>query len=386
MYYLDYQSTTPCDIRVLDKMLPFFCDKFYNAHSNHVFGNMMMDEVEDARTQVADLINADSKEIVFTSGATESNNLAIKGVFNFYKNKKNHIISTTIEHKCVLETLRYLERSCGAKVTYISPNKKGIINPVDIANAITDETLLVSVMTVNNEIGTIQQIREIGAMCRSNGVFFHTDAAQAFGKIELDVRRDNIDLMSISAHKIYGPKGVGALFISVRPNRVRLSPIMHGGGQERNFRSGTLPVPLCIGFGEAARLAKIEMDKDAKHVTECRDAFLSELSKLLPKFYINGDMNDRLPNNLNISFEGVEAESIIFGLDDIAVTSVSACSSEKLESSYVLKAIGVPDELSHSSIRIGFGRFTTIDECIYAAKKISDVVKRLRKISPLWNH
>lgn len=385
MYYLDYQSTTPCDKRVLDKMIPFFCEKFSNAHSNHIFGNMIMDEVEDARCKISNTINADTKEIVFTSGATEANNLAIKGVFNFYKNKKNHIISTSIEHKCVLETLKYLERFCNAKVTYISPSRNGIINPSDIEKAITEDTLLVSVMTVNNEIGTIQRIKDIGNICRQHNVFFHTDAAQAFGKIPIDVRRDNIDLMSISAHKIYGPKGIGALFISVKPNRVRLSPIIHGGGQERNFRSGTLPVPLCIGFGEAARLASIEMENDTKHTIACRDAFLSELSKLLTKFYINGDMNERIPNNLNISFEGVEAESIIFGLDDIAVTSVSACSSEKLESSYVLKAIGVPDELSHSTLRIGFGRFTTIEECLYAAKKISDIVTRLRKFSPLWH-
>lgn len=390
MIYLDYQSTTPCDERVLKKMLPYFCEKYANPHSNHSFGESIMDDINIARKEIADLIHAHPSEIIFTSGATEANNLAIKGLFNFYKNK-NHIITSQIEHKCVLESLKYLERTFGAKITYIKPNNHGIIEPKDVEDAIQDDTLLVTIMTVNNEIGTIQPIRKIGEICKNHGVIFHTDAAQAFGKIPLNVIEDHVNLMSISGHKIYGPKGIGALFISKNlckinknPTRIRLTPLFSGGGQERNFRSGTLPTPLCIGLGEAAKIAKEEMHIDYEHAIKMRNMFLEILNSKLDKFYINGSLENRIPNNLNLSFEGVESESIIFDLEDIALTSVSACSSEKLESSYVLKSIGIDENLSHTSLRVGFGRFTTEDEVKYAAEKLANTVTKLRTISPFW--
>lgn len=386
MIYLDYQSTTPVDKRVLEKMLPYFSEKFANVHSNHFFGEEVKDDVENARHEIAVTINAEDKEIIFTSGATESNNIALKGIFNYYKNKKNHIISSTIEHKCVLESLKYLETNCNAEITLIDPDKNGIISPDKIEAAIKPNTLMISIMAVNNEIGTIQDLETIGKIAKKHDVLFHSDAAQAIGKIDIDVKKFGIDLLSISGHKIYGPKGIGALYVSTSPKRIRLVPLFSGGGQERNFRSGTLPVPLCIGIGEAIRIARSEMQQDNENALNLRNLFLEILCKNLKGVHVNGSLEHRVPQNLNLAFEGIESESLIFALEDIALTSVSACSSEKLESSYVLHAIGVPDELSHASFRVSFGRFTTKEEIIYTANKIIKVVNNLRSISPLWNN
>jgi len=386
MIYLDYQSTTPVDKRVLNKMLPYFSEKFANVHSNHFFGEEIKEDVETARHEIAKAINAESKEIIFTSGATEANNLAIKGLFHYNKTKKNHIISSTIEHKCVLESLRHLETHHGAEVTLISPGADGIIAPENVEKAIRPNTLLISIMAVNNEIGTIQPLQEIGTIAKKHSVFFHSDAAQAIGKIELDVKKLGIDLLSISGHKIYGPKGIGALYASVSPTRIRLTPIFSGGGQERNFRSGTLPVPLCIGLGEAIKISITEMEKDNQNALRLRNLFLEILQNSLKGIHINGSMKQRIPQNLNLAFEGIESESLIFSLEDIALTSVSACSSEKLESSYVLSAIKIPEELSHASFRVSLGRFSTENEIKYAAEKIISSVNQLREISPLWNN
>lgn len=381
--YFDYQATTPVDPRVLDRMLPWFTEKFGNPHSrSHAYGWEAEAATDIAREQVAGLINADPKEIVFTSGATESNNIAIKGIAGFYKDKKNHIITAQTEHKCVLESCRYLEQD-GWKVTYLPVQPNGLIDLNVLRDAIREETALVSIMAVHNEIGVIQPLAEIGKICREKGVFFHTDAAQAFGKIPLDVEAMNIDLMSISGHKIYGPKGIGALFVRRRP-RVRLKSIISGGGQERGFRSGTLPTPLVVGLGEAARIAKEEMAQDHAHLARLNDKFLNAVMDNVPDVYLNGDRERRIPGNLNLSFAYIEGESMIMALKNLAVSSGSACTSASLEPSYVLRALGVGEDLAHTSIRFGMGRFTTEAEVDYAIELITNSINRLREMSPLW--
>lgn len=382
--YLDYQSTTPCDQRVLDVMLPYFCEKFGNAHSRiHQFGWEAEEATDIARQQIAKAIGATSpKEIIFTSGATEANNMALQGVAQFYGDKKNHIITCKTEHKCVLETCRNLEQQ-GFKVTYLDVQENGLINLESLENAMTEDTLIVSIMAVNNEIGVIQPLAEIGKLCRSKGVFFHTDAAQAIGKIQLDVDAMNIDLLSMSAHKVYGPKGVGALFVRRKP-RVRLKSVFHGGGQERGFRSGTLPVPLCVGFGKAVEIAVAEMDLENKRLQAMRDRLLNKLQTALPDIYVNGDLHQRVPGNLNISFAYVEGEGLMMGIKNLCVSSGSACTSSSLEPSYVLRALGVDEELAHTSLRIGLGRHTTDAEVDQAADEIIAAVNHLRHMSPLW--
>jgi cysteine desulfurase len=380
--YMDYQSTTPTDPRVVEAMLPYFTEKFGNPHSrSHPFGWESEDAIDLARQQVAKVINADAKEIIFTSGATESNNLALKGVARFYKKQKDHIITCVTEHKCILDTCRHLEQE-GFKVTYLPVDSKGFINLEELRNAMTDKTSIVSIMAVNNEIGVIQQLKEIGQMCRSKGVFFHTDAAQAFGKIPLDVKDMCIDLMSISGHKIYGPKGIGALMVGRSP-RVRLEAIINGGGQERGMRSGTLPTPLIVGFGKAAEIALNEMDEENKRLKKLSQKFLDAMFAI-EHTYLNGDLERRIPGNLNISFAGIEGESMIGAIKNIAVSSGSACTSASLEPSYVLRAIGVDEELAHTSIRFGFGRFTTEAEVDYAIECVTRAINRLRELSPLW--
>ncbi len=381
--YLDYQATTPMDPRVLDAMMPFFIEKFGNPHSrNHHYGWEAEEAVEIARKQVADLIGADEREIVFTSGATESNNLAIAGVAHFYKDQKNHIVTVVTEHKCVLDTCRHLEQE-GFTVTYLPVKTDGLVDLAALEAAITDKTVLVSVMAANNEIGVIQPLAEIGAICRKKGAFFHTDCAQAFGKIPLDVEAMKIDLMSISGHKIYGPKGIGALFVRRKP-RVRLQALIHGGGQERGMRSGTLPTPLCVGLGKAAEIARQEMASENARLTTLRDRFLKTVHDKLPEVFLNGDFSNRLPGNLNLSFAYVEGEGLMMGIKDLCVSSGSACTSASLEPSYVLRALGVEEELAHTSLRIGFGRFTTEAEVDYAADRIVQAVSKLRSMSPLW--
>lgn len=380
--YMDYQATTPVDQRVLHKMLPYFSEKFGNPHSrSHAFGWEAEDAIENARSQVAKLINADSKDIVFTSGATESNNLALKGIANFYKNEKKHIITTVIEHKCVLDTCKHLEQE-GFKITYLPVQSNGLITLEDLKRVITDETILVSIMAVNNEIGVIQPIEAIGKICRELGVFLHTDAAQAFGKIPLDVEIMNIDLMSISGHKIYGPKGIGALYVRRKP-RVRLTPIINGGRQERGMRSGTLPTPLVVGLGVAAEIAQQEMNVEYQRITQLSKKFIEEILQI-PESYLNGDKNLRYPGCVNISFSCIEGESMIGAIKDLAVSSGSACTSASLEPSYVLRALGVDEELAHTSIRFGIGRYTTLEEINYAIGCIKKSVQKLRELSPLW--
>ena len=381
--YLDYQATTPTDPRVVDAMLPYFTEKFGNPHSrSHQFGWEAEDAVEKARARIASLIGANPKEIIYTSGATESNNLALKGVARFYKEKKDHIITCVTEHKCVLDTARYLEQD-GFPVTYLPVKKNGLIDLERLADAITEQTVIVSIMAVHNEIGVIQPIAEIGAMCRERGVFFHTDAAQAVGKIPLDVEEMKIDLMSISGHKIYGPMGIGALFVRRRP-RVRLKAMIDGGGQERGMRSGTLPAPLCVGLGEACAIAEKEMGAEAERLRMLRDRFYEAIMERLPEIYLNGDLEQRIPGNLNISFAYVEGEGLMMGIKDLAVSSGSACTSASLEPSYVLRALGVGEDLAHTSLRIGLGRFTTEQEVDYAIERIAGEVERLRHMSPLW--
>ena len=381
--YLDYQATTPADPRVVTEMLPYFTEKFGNAHSrSHSFGWESEAAVEIARAQVAKLINADPKEIIFTSGATESNNMAIKGFAHFYGEKKRHIITVVTEHKCVLDACRHLEEE-GFKVTYLPVDTNGLIDLELLEKSITPETGLVSVMAVNNEIGVIQPIVEIGEICRKYGVFFHSDCAQAFGKIHLDVKAMNIALMSISAHKIYGPKGVGAIYVSRKP-RVRLEALINGGGQERGFRSGTLPTPLIVGFGKAAALAWEEMEKDYQHVKYLADKFYQAIIKDIPNVYLNGDPIKRYPGNLNLSFAYVEGESLIIAIKELAVSSGSACTSSSLEPSYVLRAMGVDEDLAHTSIRFGIGRFTTEEEIDFAIEILKNNIQRLRDMSPLW--
>lgn len=381
--YMDYQSTTPCDPRVVDRMLPYFTEIYGNPHSrNHLYGWQAEEAIEDARQEVAKIIGADPKEIIFTSGATESNNLALKGVAHFYKDKKNHIVTCVTEHKCVLDTCRHLEQE-GFEVTYLPVQKNGLIDLELLEKTLTDKTLLVSIMAVNNEIGVIQPLKEIGTLCRQKGIFFHTDAAQAVGKIPLDVEEMNIDLLSISGHKIYGPKGVGALYVRRKP-RIRLEALINGGGQERGMRSGTLPTPLCVGLGEACRLARLERIEETARILNLRTRFLEKISSSLPDTYINGDMDKRVPGNLNISFAYVEGEGLMMGIKDVALSSGSACTSASLEPSYVLRALGVEEELAHTSLRIGFGRFTTEQEVDFAAEQIIQAVKKLRDMSPLW--
>jgi len=380
---MDYQATTPLDPRVMEAMLPYFTTKFGNPHSrSHSFGWEAENAVEEARSDVAKLIGAEAKEIIFTSGATESNNLAIKGIAKFYGNKKNHIITVVSEHKCVLDACRHLEQE-GIKITYLPIKPNGIIDLEVLKNAINDQTMLVSVMAVNNEIGVIQPLKEIGKICRERGVFFHSDIAQGFGKIPIDVNDCNIDLASISGHKIYAPKGIGALYVRKKP-RVRLTPLINGGGQERGMRSGTLPTPLIVGLGVAAKIAYNEMEKDTKHVNDLFDRFLNNINSKISEVYLNGDKDQRYKGNLNLSFAGAEGESIILAIKDLAVSSGSACTSASLEPSYVLRSMGVDEELAHTSIRFGIGRFSTEQEIDYAAKLICSKIDKLRELSPLW--
>lgn len=381
--YLDYQATTPMDPRVLDAMIPYFTEKFGNPHSrSHQFGWEAEDAIEKAREKVASLINASAKDIIFTSGATESNNLAIKGAAYFYGDQKKHIITVLTEHKCVLDACRNLEEE-GFKVTYLKVDSKGLINLKELENSITEDTFLVSVMSINNEIGVIQPIKEIGKICRSKNVFFHTDAAQSFGKMPLDVEEMNIDMMSVSAHKIYGPKGIGALYVRRKP-RIRLVPIINGGGQERGMRSGTLPTPLIVGFGMAAEIAAKEMTSDFEYIKKLSDKLYQALVKAIPDIYLNGDTIYRYPGNLNISFAYIEGESLMMAIRDLAVSSGSACTSSSLEPSYVLRAIGVGEELAHTSIRFGIGKFTTEEEIDYSIELIVKSIEKLREMSPLW--
>jgi cysteine desulfurase len=381
--YLDYQATTPMDPRVLEAMMPYFTYKFGNPHSrSHSYGWEAEEGVEKARAQVAKLIGADEKEVIFTSGATESNNLAIRGVAEFYKDRKNHIVTTVTEHKCVLDTCRHLEQQ-GFDVTYLPVQKNGLIDLDVLRAAVTDKTVVVSIMAVNNEIGVIQPLAEIGKICREKKAFFHTDAAQAAGKIPLDVEAMNIDLMSISGHKIYGPKGIGALYVRRKP-RVRLVPLIVGGGQERGFRSGTLPTPLCVGLGEAAEIAMKEMDAESKRLAKLQARMLKGLNAKLTDIHVNGDLEHRIPGNLNIGFAYVEGESLMMGIKGLSVSSGSACTSASLEPSYVLRALGVEEDMAHTSLRIGLGRFTTEQEVDTAVDELVRHVKKLREMSPLW--
>ena len=380
--YLDYQSTTPMDPRVIDAVVSCMKNDFGNPHSRtHALGWKAEEMVEIARKQVADLIGADPKEIFFTSGATESNNLSIKGVAHFYGEKKNHVITIATEHKCVINSVRDLEQE-GFKVTFLPVQQNGLVDLKVLEAAITEQTCLVSVMTVNNEIGVIQPIKEIGALCHKKGALLHTDAAQAFGKIPLNVDEMNIDLMSISGHKIYGPKGVGALYIRRKP-RVRIKSLLSGGGQERGIRSGTLATPLVVGLGVAAEIAKNEMAQDEAHIKKLRDKLYQGVMETTC-VYLNGDREKRISGNLNFSFAGIEGESMIMAIKDLAVSSGSACTSSSLEPSYVLHALGVEDELAHTSIRFGIGRFTTEEEIDYAVKLLKTKIQKLRDLSPLW--
>src|SRR5215467_6162822 len=381
--YLDYQATTPLDPRVLEAMMPYFTYKFGNPHSrSHAYGWEAEEAVEKARAQVGKLIGADEKEVIFTSGATESNNLAIKGVAEFYKDRRSHIVTTVTEHKCVLDTCRHLEQQ-GFSITYLPVQKNSLIDLEQLRAAVTDKTVVVSVMAVNNEIGVIQPLAEIGKICRAKGAFFHTDAAQAVGKIPLDVEAMNIDLMSISGHKIYGPKGIGALYVRRRP-RVRMVAMINGGGQERGFRSGTLPTPLCVGIGEAAEIAMKEMDGEAKRLKKLQERMLKGLQDKLAEIYVNGDLDHRIPGNLNISFAYDEGEALMMGIKGLSVSSGSACTSASLEPSYVLRALGVEEEMAHTSLRIGLGRFTTEQEVDTAVEELVRHVTKLREMSPLW--
>jgi cysteine desulfurase len=382
--YMDYHATTPVDPRVLDAMMPYFTGKFGNAASrNHPFGWEAEEAVEAARKQVADLIGANAKELIFTSGATESNNLAIKGVAEMYREKGNHIITCVTEHKAVIDTCKKLEKQ-GLRVTYLPVQKDGRISLDELRASITDKTILITIMTANNEIGVIQPIAEIGAMAKEKGILFHTDAVQAVGKVPFDVTAMKADLVSISAHKIYGPKGVGALYVRRRAPRVLLAEQISGGGHERGMRSGTLNVPGIVGLGKAAELCRLDMQKDTERLLKLRDRLNAGLHKNLDEIYINGSMEHRLPHNLNISFAYVEGESLLMGINDVAVSSGSACTSASLEPSYVLKALGAGDDLAHSSIRFGLGRWTTEEEVDYVIDKLTKVVRRLREMSPLY--
>jgi len=390
--YMDYHATTPVDPRVIEAMLPYFNEKFGNAASrSHAFGWTAEEAVERSRGEIAKLIGAndersgqpDGKSIVFTSGATESNNLAIKGVAEFYKEKGNHIITSKIEHKAVLDTCKRLEKE-GYQVTYLDVDRYGMVNPDDVAKAITDKTILVSVMLANNEVGTVQPIAEIGEITRSKGVLFHCDAVQGVGKVPFDVNAMKVDLASITAHKMYGPKGVGALFVRRSKPRVRLTAQMDGGGHERGLRSGTLNVPGIVGFAKAAEIMRLEGAAEAERIKRQRDSLHQKLTSRLEAVFLNGHPEKRLPGNLNISFEFVEGEAMIMAIKDVAVSSGSACTSASLEPSYVLRALGVGEEAAHSSIRFGLGRWTTEEELDFVANLVVDKVNKLREMSPLW--
>ena len=382
--YMDYHATTPVDPRVVEAMLPYFTEHFGNSASrNHSFGWAAEEAVETARKQVADLIGANPKEIIFTSGATESNNLAIKGVAEMYREKGNHIITCVTEHKAVIDTCKKLEKQ-GARVTYLPVQKDGRISLDDLRAAITDKTILISIMTANNEIGVLQPIAEIGAIAKEKGILFHTDGVQAVGKIPVDVNALKVDLLSLSAHKMYGPKGVGALYVRRRNPRVLLAEQISGGGHERGMRSGTLNVPGIVGLGKAAAICQAEMATESPRLSKLRDKLNDKFHKSLDEIYINGSMEHRLPHNLNISFAYVEGESLLMGINDVAVSSGSACTSASLEPSYVLKALGAGDDLAHSSIRFGLGRWTTDEEVDYVVDKLTNVVRRLREMSPLY--
>jgi cysteine desulfurase len=382
--YMDNHATTQLDPRVLEAMMPYFTKVFGNAASrNHSFGWEAEAGVEKAREQIAKLIGATAKEIIFTSGATESNNLAIKGIAEMYKERGNHIITQATEHKAVLDTCKRLEKS-GYRVTYLPVKADGLIDLEDLKRAMDDKTILVSIMFANNEIGVIQPVAEIGKLCHERGVLFHTDGVQAVGKIPVDVNSMNIDALSLSAHKIYGPKGVGALYVRRRNPRVQISEQINGGGHERGMRSGTLNVPGIVGLGKACELAREEMESESKHLTALRDKLKAKLEGSLDYIHVNGTMEHRLPGNLNMSFVYVEGESLLMGINEIAVSSGSACTSATLEPSYVLKALGLGDDVAHSSIRFGLGRFNTEAEVDYVADKIIDVVQKLRELSPLY--
>ena len=382
--YMDNHATTPMDPRVLEEMLPYFMEKFGNAASrNHPFGWAAEEAVELGRERIAKLIGATTKEIIFTSGATESDNLAIKGVAEMYREKGNHIITAVTEHKAVLDTCKRLEKY-GYRVTYLPVQKGGLVDLDDLKRAIDDKTILVTIMAANNEIGVLQPWREIGKLCRERGVLFHTDGVQAVGKVPIDVIKDNIDLMSITAHKIYGPKGVGALYVRRKNPRVQVSPIIDGGGHERGMRSGTLNVPGIVGLGKACAIATEEMAKESCTLAGLRNRLKDKIMGRLDEVYINGTMEHRLPGNLNISFAYVEGESLLMGINDIAVSSGSACTSATLEPSYVLQALGTGDDLAHSSIRFGIGRFNTEAEVDYVADRVCETVERLRELSPLY--
>jgi cysteine desulfurase len=380
--YLDYSATTPVDPRVAAKMIPYLTEHFGNpASRSHAFGWEAEEAVEEARGHAAALIGADPKEIVWTSGATEGNNLAIKGAAQFYKTKGRHLITQKTEHKAVLDTIRELERQ-GFEATVLDVEADGIVSLDKLKAAIRPDTILVSIMMVNNEIGVIQPVWEIGEICREKGIVFHCDAVQAAGRVEIDLQKFKCDLLTLTAHKFYGPKGIGALYVRRKP-RVRIEAQIHGGGHERGFRSGTLPTHQIVGFGEAARLAKLEMAKDNEHVRRLRDLLLDEL-KGVEEIYVNGSLDRRIPHNLNVSFNFVEGESLIMAVKDIAVSSGSACTSASLEPSYVLRALGRSDELAHSSVRITLGRFTTEEEVRFAADLLKRKVAKLRELSPLW--
>ncbi|HZO52718.1 MAG TPA: IscS subfamily cysteine desulfurase [Bryobacteraceae bacterium] len=382
--YLDNHATTPLDPRVLDAMMPYFQDQFGNAASrNHAFGWAAEEAVENGRKQVANLIGANAKEIIFTSGATESTNLAIKGVAEMYAERGNHIITAATEHKATLDTCKRLEKE-GCRVTFLPVMQDGLIDLDMLRESLTDKTILVSIMYANNEIGVIQPVAEIGKLCKERGVLFHCDAVQAVGKVPVNVITDNIDLMSISGHKIYGPKGVGALYVRRRNPRVQLTAQIDGGGHERGMRSGTLNVPGIVGLGKACELAQKEMATESARMAAMRDRLKAKLTAALDETYINGSLTNRLPNNLNISFAYVEGESLLMGVTDVAVSSGSACTSATLEPSYVLKALGAGDDLAHSSIRFGIGRFNTEEEIDYTAEKVISVVRKLRELSPLY--
>jgi cysteine desulfurase len=382
--YLDNHATTQMDPRVLDAMLPYFTTYFGNAASrNHEFGWVAEQAVDKARKQIADLIGASPREIIFTSGATESDNLAIKGVAEMYAEKGNHIITAATEHKAVLDTCKKLEKS-GYRVTYLPVKGDGLIDLDMLREAITDKTILVTIMYANNEIGVLQPVAEIGKICREKGVLFHTDGVQAIGKVPVDVNRDHIDLMSITAHKLYGPKGVGALYVRRKNPRVQLTAQMDGGGHERGMRSGTLNVPGIVGLGEACAICQREMVEETKRLQYLRDKLRNKLESELDEVYLNGSWEHRLPHSLNLSFAYVEGESLLMGINDVAVSSGSACTSATLEPSYVLKALGLGDDIAHSSIRFGIGRFNTEEEIDYVADKLISVVKKLRELSPLY--
>jgi cysteine desulfurase len=383
--YMDNHATTPTDRRVLEAMLPYFNEKFGNAASrNHSFGWEAEEAVDNARNQIAALIKAKSKEIIFTSGATESDNLAIKGVVEFYKDKGNHVITCQTEHKAVLDSCRALERAGKASVTYLPVDRYGMVSPDDVRQAVTDKTVLITIMYANNEIGTIHPIGEIGRLAKEKGIVFHCDAVQAVGKIPVDVERDGIDLLSLSAHKIYGPKGVGAIYVRSKSPRVRITAQMDGGGHERGMRSGTLNVTGIVGLGKACEVAKAEMSEEGQRLTELRNKLQAGIFERLDEVFLNGHPSERLPGNLNLSFAYVEGESLLMGISDVAVSSGSACTSATLEPSYVIRALGTDEELAHSSIRFGLGRFNTDEEVDFVTDRVCSEVKRLREMSPLY--